>query len=166
MQKLTITPLRPTKLMKETILIKTPRIGFIPQLGMQGPIVTPVRVTREVAKSLVVAGIKTSEVYKDRNGKLQVRELTLQNVYPGEGEPDPEPDENEGEQKPTVPTSGVVQQEPVEPVTLQGVSIPEEKVKETTEEKTEETKEETPVVEEKKEDSKQQNNNKKKHNKK
>ncbi len=156
-------PLRPTHLMKEIIYIKTNRLGFIPQIHMQGPIVTPIPVTREAAKSMVVAGIEVFEVYKDRSGNKQVRLLTLKNVYPGEGEPPEKPDhDKDGEQKPPVPTSGVAQQEPVKPVDLKGVSIPEAKSNEPTTEEVEET-EELPEEEEKKEetaeDPKPQNTN-------
>lgn len=121
-------PLRPTQLMKEIIYIKTNRLGFIPQVRMQGPIITPIPVTREVAKSMIVAGIEIYEVYKNKAGNKQVRLLTLQNVYPGEGKRPEEPVHNKGgEKKPQVPTSGVVQQEPVQPVALKGMNVSEEK---------------------------------------
>ena len=129
MQTRAMGNLKPTQLMKEVIYIKTNRLGFIPQIHMQGPIITPIPVTRQVVKEMIVAGIEVFEVYKDKSGNKQTRLLTLQNVYPGEGEEDKpeEPDDNkDGEQKPQVPTSGVVQQEPVKPVNFKGVNIPEE----------------------------------------
>lgn len=128
MQIRSLGSLKPTELMKETIYIKTNRLGFIPQIHMQGPIITPIPITREAAKSMIVAGIELFEVYKDKSGKKQVRLLTLQNVYPGEGErPEESKHDEDGEQKPQVPTSGVAQQEPVQPVNFKGVSVPDEK---------------------------------------
>lgn len=152
--------MKPTSVMKEIIYIKTNRIGYIPQIRMQGPIITPLPVTREAAKAMVVAGI---EVYEVDKATKKVRLLTLKNVYPGEGDCpsiDENPDEEEGEQKPQVPTSGVVQQEPVQPVELKGVPmISDEENEDTTKDEnlTEETEkqgdeESIPVV--------QNNNNK------
>lgn len=166
-----MAPLRPTKLMKEIIYVKTNRLGFIPQIKMQGPIITPIPITREVAKSMVVAGIEVFEVYKDRHGKKQVRLLTLENVYPGEGESEPviPSQEKDGVQKTKVPTSGVVQQEPVKPVDLKGVTITEEKSEGNTTSETESA--EGKKTEGKKEENdnssnnKSQQNNTNKHNK-
>lgn len=148
-----LAPLRPTAIMKEVIYITTPRIGFIPQLKMQGPVVTPVPVTREVAKSMVVVGIETYMIDKDtRKATL----LTLENIYGGEGfnnKHDKDKDHN-GEKKPAVPTTGVAPHEAVHPVTFSGVStapvnpitpaeedVMEEKAEETVKEDTAEAKE-------------------------
>lgn len=160
MYKRQMLDMKPTSVMKEIIYIKTNRIGYIPQIRMQGPIITPLPVTREAAKAMVVAGI---EVYEVDKATKKVRLLTLKNVYPGEGDCpsiDENPDEEEGEQKPQVPTSGVVQQEPVQPVELKGVPmISDEENEDTTKDEnlTEETEkqgdeESIPVV--------QNNNNK------
>lgn len=147
MYKRQLHTMKPTAIMKDVIYIKTNRIGFIPQIHMQGPIVTPIPVTREVAKQMVVAGIEVFEIYKDRKGNKKVRLLTLQNVYPGEGDCPPvdeNTDKDGGKKKPSVPTSGVAQQEPVQPVKLKGVSIqqPDKNEKDLEEEKNAEMTEE------------------------
>ena len=130
MQVRPMGPLKPTDVMKEKIYIKTKRIGFIPQLNMQGPIITPIPVSREVAKSMVVAGIETFEYWKDSEGKQNVRLL-----------------------KPEVPTtSGVAQKTPVQPVNLKGVST-QSKTEEPTPEVTEETMSEENTTEETSEDN-------------
>lgn len=156
MQVRPMAPLKPTSIMKEKIFIKTNRLGFIPQINMQGPIITPIPVSREVAKSMIVVGIEVFEVYKDSDGKKHIRLLTLQNVYPGEGDNNgnnkpSKPDDNEdGVQKPTVPTtSGVAQKTPVQPVKLKGVSIQSETVEPTS---TEEEDSEEDLTEEMNED--------------
>ena len=69
--------LKETKEMSERIYIKTNRIGFIPPLGVQGPIVNPYPTTRAAAKECLVAGIKVFEVLPDKS----VKELTLKNVF-------------------------------------------------------------------------------------
>ena len=158
MQVRPMGPLKPTDVMKEKIYIKTKRIGFIPQLNMQGPIITPIPVSREVAKSMVVAGIETFEYWKDSEGKQNVRLLTIQNVYTGEGDYEKpfKPDEDnkgDGVQKPEVPTtSGVAQKTPVQPVNLKGVST-QSKTEEPTPEVTEETMSEENTTEETSEDN-------------
>lgn len=112
--------LKPTNVMKDIIYIKTNRIGYIPQVRMQGPIVTPIPVTRAIAKDMVVSGIETYKV--DKKTK-KVTLLTLQNIYPEEKKEHPDCNfKDKGEQKPPVPTSGVAQNEPVQHVTFQGVS--------------------------------------------
>ncbi len=111
-----MTDLRPTKLMKDKIFIKTNRIGFIPYINMQGPIVTPLPVTRQIAHAMVVAGVETYMV--DPKTK-KVTLLTIQNVYPGEGDPEPDEVPEEPEKK---SVSGVVNQKPAKPVDLKGVS--------------------------------------------
>lgn len=153
MQVRPMAPLKPTSIMREKIFIKTNRLGFIPQINMQGPIITPIPVSREVAKSMIVVGIEVFEVYKDSDGKKQIRLLTLQNVYPGEGDNNdnkpPKPDNDEdGVQKPTVPTtSGVAQKTPVQPVTLKGVSMQSETVEPIPESTEEKDSEENPTEE-------------------
>lgn len=121
MQKNQLQELKPTSIMKETIFIKTGRLGYISQIHAQGPIVTPIPVTRETAKAMVVAGIK---VYQIDPVTKKATLLTLENVYPGEGDRPPINEKpGNGVQKPKVPTSGVVQQEPVQPVELKGVPM-------------------------------------------
>lgn len=151
MYKRQLLDMKPTSIMKELIYIKTNRIGYIPQIRMQGPIITPIPVTREVAKAMVVAGI---EVYEINRVTKEPRLLTLKNVYPGEGDCPPvdeDPKGEEGEQKPQVPTSDVVQQEPVQPVEFKGVpiqsekeEIPEENADDNVTDDTEEEKKEQP----------------------
>lgn len=158
MYKRQMLDMKPTSVMKEIIYIKTNRIGYIPQIRMQGPIITPLPVTREAAKAMVVAGI---EVYEVDKATKKVRLLTLKNVYPGEGDCpsiDENPDEEEGEQKPQVPTSGVAQQEPVQPVEFKGVPTQSEK-EDLTEDDMSEDDEETLEDEEEGEQKPQNNNN-------
>ena len=128
--------------MNEKIFIKTNRIGFIPQLGIQGPIVNPYPTTRKVAKDMIVGGIQVFQITEDK----KVIELNLQNVFPGEGDPKPAPKKEEKNEKPVG--------KPVEPVQFKGVvtePVPEKK------EKTE-VKEEAPASQSQ---SQQQNNNQK-----
>lgn len=121
-------PLRPTKLMQEEIYIKTYKSGFIPDLHMQGPIVNPTPCTRETAFKLIKSGLEVFQIWRDENGKDHSKLLTIHNIYPGEGDkPEPPaPDhDKDGVQKPTVPTSGVAQKDPVKPVTFKGVAAKE-----------------------------------------
>lgn len=119
-----MSDLRPTKLMKDKIFIKTNRIGFIPHINIQGPIVTPLPVTRQVAHAMVVSGVETYMV--DPKTK-KVTLLTIHNVYPGEGDPEPDETPEEPEKK---SVSGVVNQKPAKPVDLKGVSaVKQEKSK-------------------------------------
>lgn len=101
--------LRQTKIMNEKIFIKTNRIGFIPQLGIQGPIVNPYPTTRKVAKDMIVSGIQVFQITEDK----QVIELNLQNVFPGEGD-SVKPEKKE--EKPSKPIG-----EPVKPVEFKGI---------------------------------------------
>lgn len=155
--------MKATSIMKEKIFIKTNRIGYIPQLGMQGPIVNPYPTTRGIAKAMLVSGIQVFQI--DPVTKA-VTELTLQNVFPGEG--DKKPVE---EKKPETPKAGVTSA-PVKPVSLQGVAkAPEQpaKVNETPEpekveevakeEKTDEKVEEAPKAEDSNKNQNQNNNN-------
>ena len=144
-----------TEQMKEKIFIKTNHIGFIPVLGIQGPIVNPYPTTRAVAKELLVSGIQVFEIKPDKS----VVELNLQNVFPNEG--------NVVREKPKKESKPIPK--PVEPVTFKGVEV--EKKEEPVvaaapvEEKVEEVKEEEPKEEVKK-DYSSNNYKKNKHNKK
>ena len=107
--------MKPTAIMQEKIWIKCMRPGYIPQLRMQGPIITPVQVTRQVAHQMIVAGLKVHQI--DPKTKIAT-ELNLQNVFPGEGDPIA-PAKTEAPK----PTSGV-DSKPIEPVDLKGVTAP------------------------------------------
>ena len=107
--------MKATSIMKEKIFIKTNRIGFIPQLGIQGPIVNPYPTTRSVAKAMIVSGIQVFEVKPDTK---EVIELTLQNVFPGEGD-----SVKTAPDLPASPKAGVTT-DPVKPVDLKGVAAP------------------------------------------
>jgi hypothetical protein len=104
--------MKKTALMKERIYIRTNRIGYIPQLRMQGPIITPVPVTREDAYRMIVSGI---DVYQIDPVTKNATKLDLKTVFPGEGEP-------EKEEAPDTSASPNVNPAPVEPVNLQGVA--------------------------------------------
>ena len=107
--------MKPTAIMQEKIWIKCMRPGYIPQLRMQGPIITPVQVTRQVAHQMIVAGLTVHQI--DPKTKIAT-ELNLQNVFPGEGDP-VVPAKTEAPK----PTSGV-DSKPIEPVDLKGVTAP------------------------------------------
>ena len=107
--------MKPTAIMQEKIWIKCMRPGYIPQLRMQGPIITPVQVTRQVAHQMIVAGLTVHQI--DPKTKIAT-ELNLQNVFPGEGDPIA-PAKTEAPK----PTSGV-DSKPIEPVDLKGVTAP------------------------------------------
>lgn len=62
----------------ENIWVKIIRAGYIPQLGIQGPIPNPVQITRAKAHSMIVAGIDVFEV--DPKTKKTTK-LTIQNVF-------------------------------------------------------------------------------------
>lgn len=64
----------------DMIFVRIIRSGFIPQLGICGPIPNPIKITRAKAKSLIVAGIGVWQVDPNTN---EVTELTLQNVFGG-----------------------------------------------------------------------------------
>lgn len=109
--------LKRTKLMKEKIFIKTNRRGYIPYIGMQGPIITPIPITREDAHNMIVAGI---EVYQIDPKTKNAIKLTLQTVYPGEGEP-------EGNTDKTPPINNgklaEVTGDPIKPMKLSGIPV-------------------------------------------
>lgn len=62
----------------EKIWVKIIRAGYIPQLGMQGPIPNPIQITRGIAHSMIVSGIDVFEV--DPVTK-NTKKLTIQNVF-------------------------------------------------------------------------------------
>lgn len=81
--------MKSTELMNETIFITTPRTGYIPYINQQGPIVHPIPVSRATAKQMIVDGLTVVQVDPETK---QTVDLTLQNIFPGEGEsqkPDP-----------------------------------------------------------------------------
>lgn len=106
----------------EKIFIKSNYRGFIPQLRMRGPIITPVRVTRAMAYQLIIAGIDVYEIDKTTRNATR---LTLQSVFPGEG------DEATAREKarytvkkaPAIKSVNLTDKAPVEPTILSGVSI-------------------------------------------
>lgn len=106
----------PTKVMQERIFIRTNHRGYIPQLRMQGPIITPIPVTRADAHKLIVAGI---DVYQIDPVTKMATKLDLQSVFPGEGDP-----VKKEETATSVTSTPNVSSEPVKPVTLQGVTTP------------------------------------------
>lgn len=62
----------------EKIWVKIQKAGYIPQLGIQGPIPNPIQIPRVTAKSLLVSGIPVYEY--DPETKKTI-ELTLANVF-------------------------------------------------------------------------------------
>ena len=134
----------------EKIYVRVMRNGYIPQLGICGPIPNPILITRAIANSMVVAGI---DVYEVNPKTTETKKLTIYNVF------DSEPKKEGSVEKPTTPDKSVDAKvkEPVKPVELTGV--------EKNESKEEDKKEESDVDETKdaeKSDSKEsvKNNNK------
>lgn len=66
----------------EKIWVKIIRAGYIPQLGMQGPIPNPIQITRGKAHSMIVAGIDVFEVDPITR---DTKKLTIQNVFGNTG---------------------------------------------------------------------------------
>lgn len=121
-----------TEIMKEKIYIRSAHRGFIPPLRMSGPIVSPLRITRETAYAIIVSGIEIFEV--DPVTKKLTR-LTAQNVFPREKEKVGSPSPEKAEQKQTVKVTS----EPIKPIALEGIKkdIPKEIKSVTDEEKPE-----------------------------
>lgn len=117
---------------KEQIFVRVMRNGFIPQLGMCGPIPYPIKVTRAVCHSMIVSGIEVMQY--DPETKITTK-LTLQNVFGGETKAE-EPKKVEAPKAPEYTKTP-------ETTTFNGIPKPETKVEEP-------KKVETPVVEEKK----------------
>lgn len=146
----------------QEIWVKILRAGFIPQLGIQGPIPNPIKITREKAHNMIVAGI---DVYQVDEKTRETTKLTLHTVLGGEAP--------KAEVKPEVKTPVPAPVKAEKPVELTGVKVEESKKEEApkAEEKKEEVKAEAaaPVVEKKeevKEDASKninKNNNNKKH---
>lgn len=97
----------------EEIFVKVLRNGFIPQLGMCGPIPNPIKITRGTAHSMIVAGIK---VFEFNPVTKETIELTVDNVFADEDATKKEESNNQQ----TSPAPSKVS-EPIKPVTLNGV---------------------------------------------
>lgn len=137
----------------DTIFVRIIRAGFIPQLGISGPIPNPIKITRAKAKSLIVAGV---QVWEFNPTTKETKELTLQNVFG-------EPDSVKKEETP-VKTVAPVQ----EPKPTQFVGVQKDEKKESApvfQEAKTDKKEETPAKEEAKPVNTNQNNNKNKNKK-
>lgn len=106
----------------EKIFIKSNYRGFIPQLRMRGPIITPVRVTRATAHQLIISGIDVYEIDKTTRNATR---LTLQSVFPGEGDEATARERAKYATKkaPAVKSTNLTDKAPVEPTILSGVSF-------------------------------------------
>jgi len=62
----------------DMVWVRVIKAGYISQLGMQGPIPNPIKISRDVAYSMIVSGIDVFEV--DPVTK-EVTKLTIQNVF-------------------------------------------------------------------------------------
>lgn len=112
----------------EQIFVKIMRNGFIPQLGICGPIPNPIRITRAKAHSLIVAGIDVYQYFPENH---YTEKLTLQTVF----------GKAEKEEIPKKPVEKKVS-EPMKPVELTGIKKEEEvasEVEVNTEEEVEDT---------------------------
>lgn len=63
---------------KDTIFIISPRTGYIPQLSMSGPIVSPLKVEAGLVYDMVAAGV---DVHRYCPCSKMTHKLTLDNVY-------------------------------------------------------------------------------------
>lgn len=95
----------------EEIFIKVTKAGYIPQLGMQGPIPNPIKVKRAVVHSMIVSGIKVFEYDPETK---ETTEITLGSLYNEEPAKEGKTDKSES---PATP-------DPIQPVNLQGVTAP------------------------------------------
>lgn len=95
----------------EQIFVKVMRNGFIPQLGICGPIPNPIKVTRSKAHEMIVAGVAVYQYFPETK---YTEKLTLQNVFGDKNNKDVNP-KNE---KPEVKKPA----EPIKPVELTGVA--------------------------------------------
>lgn len=125
----------------DLIYVRVLRNGYIPQLGICGPIPNPIQITRGKAYSMINDGIEVHEF--DPKTKETVK-LTVQNVF-GDGTSAPAPEVKSEEKKAEPVKAEEKKVEPEKPVTLTGVAKPEEKKEEAPAPKAEEVK-----VEEKK----------------
>lgn len=147
----------------EEIFVKVLRNGFIPQLGICGPIPNPIKITRGVAHSMIVAGLK---VFEFNPKTKETVELTVDNVFANTAEVKKD-DVTINNVKPTP----VKVAEPIKAVTFNGVKV-SDKVEEKPVEKVEEKvveKVEVPVsndVKKEQNTSKHNNGPKDKHDKK
>ena len=94
----------------EEVFIKVMKAGYIPQLGMQGPIPNPIKVKRSVIHSMIVAGIKVFEYDPETQ---ETTEITLGSLY----NEDPAKEDSKKPEAPATP-------DPIQPVNLQGVTAP------------------------------------------
>lgn len=95
----------------EKIWVKIQKPGYIPQLGMQGPIPNPIQIPRATAKSLLVSGV---QVYQYDPDTKKTVELTLATVF---GKKNKEKDPAPTKEPEKVPDNQ-------EPVSFSGVQTP------------------------------------------
>ena len=119
----------------ETIFVKVLRNGFIPQLGMCGPIPNPIKITRGTAYNMIVAGVK---VFEYNPVTKETTELTVDNVFADGVDKKQESGAN-NVSKPVIPDPAKTP-EPVKPVTLNGVKKESEPVNDGTDKKEEDKK--------------------------
>ena len=141
----------------DKIYVRVIRNGYIPQLGIQGPIPNPIKISRGTAHSMIVAGIEVHEV--DPKTKI-TKKLTVENVF--EDAPSAPVKEPVPEKKPS---------DPVKPIELNGVKKDEKKdekaneVKKAEPEKNEETPATTEGTSDEKKEESTDNKNKNSDNK-
>ena len=137
----------------DKIYVRVIRNGYIPQLGIQGPIPNPIKISRGTAHSMIVAGIEVHEV--DPKTKI-TKKLTVENVF--EDAPSAPVKEPVPEKKPS---------DPVKPIAFNGVKKEDKKeeVKNTEPEKDEETPATTEGTSDEKKEESTDNKNKNSDNK-
>ena len=139
----------------DLIYVRVLRNGYIPQLGICGPIPNPIQITRGKAYSMINDGI---EVHEFDPKTKETTKLTVKNVF-GDGASAPAPEVKVEEKKVVEPAKAEEKKaEPEKPVTLTGVAKKKKKKEEAPAPKAEEVKVEEPApevkVEEKKADEK------------
>ena len=121
----------------DLIYVRVLRNGYIPQLGICGPIPNPIQITRGKAYSMINDGI---EVHEFDPKTKETTKLTVKNVF-GDGASAPAPEVKVEEKKAVEPAKAEEKKaEPEKPVTLTGVAKPEEKKEEAPAPKAEEVK--------------------------
>ena len=130
----------------DLIYVRVLRNGYIPQLGICGPIPNPIQITRGKAYSMINDGI---EVHEFDPKTKETTKLTIKNVF-GDDESAPVPEVKVEEKKAVEPVKAEEKKaEPEKPVTLTGVAKPEEKKEEAPAPKVEEPAPEVKVKEKK-----------------
>lgn len=97
----------------EEIFVKVIRNGYIPQLGICGPIPNPIKITRGLAHSMVVAGIDVYQYFPDTK---MTQKMTIHNTFE-----DQKNVNNDIKRVSNANTNNIKISEPVKPIQLNGI---------------------------------------------